>query len=212
MAPCRATSTPTPFGPPNLCADRESSWTWGVMLRRSTQHGACTASVWSTAWGAYSATTAATAARSLTTPTSLLTAITLTTVTSGVSLSARDESVEVYRAVGHHRNLHPVEPLDAGEHGVVLGSRADRRTTAPGDGTQDGRVVALRASTGEDHLTWGTADDPGHHVARFVYCGARLAGEAVRPGRVGEALGIGTAASPPPPRGTSASWPHDRGR
>ena len=74
--PDRTTSAPTPLGPPNLCADTDTSAAGVATRRRSSHAAACTASVCSTAPGACSATTAATSARSLSVPISLLAAMT----------------------------------------------------------------------------------------------------------------------------------------
>jgi hypothetical protein len=80
--PLRTTSTPMPLGPPNLCALSDIRSTCGHSRRRSSQHAACTASLWSNAAGAPARTIAAMAAMSLIDPTSLLTAITETIDTS----------------------------------------------------------------------------------------------------------------------------------
>ncbi|MEZ5298723.1 MAG: hypothetical protein R2697_21310 [Ilumatobacteraceae bacterium] len=80
------------FGPPNLCALNDMASTSGAMSRTSTQHGACTASVCNTAWGATSRTTAATAAMSEIVPTSLFTVMTLTTPTDGSAQASASRS------------------------------------------------------------------------------------------------------------------------
>ncbi len=67
-----------PLGPPNLWALSDIRSTCGHSWRRSSQHAACTASLWSNAPGASARIFVATAAMSLTDPTSLLTAMTET--------------------------------------------------------------------------------------------------------------------------------------
>ena len=124
-APPRATSTPTPFGPPNLCADSDSRSTCGVIARAgrasSRLHGV---GVQHRVRARTRRTTAATAARSVIVPTSLLTAITLTTDTSrrAPSPSRRDRHGRPCRRRRHGRRT----CLDRVQHGVVLDGGAQR--------------------------------------------------------------------------------------
>jgi len=79
VVPAFCTITPMPFGPPNLWADSDTTSVTSTMSRRSSQHAACTASLWKTAFGAASRTTRATSRIGVMLPTSLFTAITDTT-------------------------------------------------------------------------------------------------------------------------------------
>ncbi len=81
--------------------------TSGVTCRRSSQQGACTASVCSTALGAWRRTTAATAARSVTVPTSLFTAITLTTPTFGLVRNAASSASRSTAPAASQRTVWP---------------------------------------------------------------------------------------------------------
>jgi len=84
----RTKRAPTPFGPPNLCADTATRSKSAVAAARSSHWRPCTPSVCSTAPGARSRTTAATSASGEIVPTSLLTAMTETTRTDSSSASA----------------------------------------------------------------------------------------------------------------------------
>ena len=82
VVPSRTTITPTPFGPPNLCADNVNTSTCGQSVRRSIQHAACTASVCKIAFSARPRTAWDTSSILVMAPVSLLTLITETTLTS----------------------------------------------------------------------------------------------------------------------------------
>ena len=86
--PALITVIPTPFGPPNLCAESESASTSGVTSRKSIQQAACTASECKIAFGAYFRTTLATSRIGVMVPISLFTAITETTVTGLSSVAS----------------------------------------------------------------------------------------------------------------------------
>ena len=85
--PRRCIVMPIPFGPPNLCADTESTSTSFEISRKSCQQVACTASVCNTASGAFARTTLATCRNGEMLPTSLFTAITDTTPTRSLASS-----------------------------------------------------------------------------------------------------------------------------
>ena len=70
-----------PLGPPNLCAENDTTSVTVTMSRTSNQHAACTASLCSTAPFAEPRTTRATSRIGVMLPTSLFTAITDTTAT-----------------------------------------------------------------------------------------------------------------------------------
>ena len=194
FGPPRSTRTPTPFGPPNLWALSESRSTCGVISRRSSQHAPWTASVWTSASGAWRRTIRLASTTSVIVPTSLLTAITLTIDTSGpsscvVSSSSPAQRVEIDAARVVDTDDHTTVMFDRVQDGMVLGSRTHRDATAPADGTGHGHVVALGTATREHDLAGSAPDDRRHRVARLVDRPARLAGEAVRARRVGVRVG-----------------------
>jgi hypothetical protein len=72
---------------------------------------------------------------------------------------------------------------------VVLARRAERHAAVAPDGAGDRGVVALGAPAREDDLARQATDDGGDLIAGVVDGAARLAGEAMRTARVGEAIG-----------------------
>ena len=187
-APSRTASTPTPFGPPNLWALSDSRSTCGHSWRRSSQLAACTASVCTRAPGACSRTSGR-HGRQVGDGADL--------VVDGHHADDRDvvaervgERVELARgrhaSTAHHR---AGEALDGVQHGVVLRGGAHRAPAVAADGADDRRVVGFRAAPREHDLARAAADRRGDVVAGLVDRPPRVAGEAVRSARVGEALG-----------------------
>ncbi len=78
--------------------------------------------------------------------------------------------------------------LDGVQHGVVLDGRAHCHSAATIDRAEDGGVVGLGSTTGEDHLARPATEHVGDIVASLVDRLADLPGESVRTGRVGELL------------------------
>ena len=185
--PSRVARMPTPLGPPNLWALSDIRSTCGHSWRRSSQHAAWTASVCSSARGACS-THDRGDGREVVDRADL--------VVDGHHADHRDVGVEgtgervepdACRLVD--RDDRPIGPLDGVQHGMVLGRRAHGATVRlPLHGPGDGGVVALRAAAGEHDLARTAADDRGHAIAGLVDGASRVAGEAVRAARVGEAL------------------------
>ena len=87
--PSRTTSAPTPFGPPNLCPERDTSCAHSVVSRTESHGTPWIASVWSAACGAARCTRSAIAPSGWTMPVSLLTSITETTAVRASSAAAK---------------------------------------------------------------------------------------------------------------------------
>ena len=99
----------------------------------------------------------------------------------------RVELVEIDVRSGVDADDGAVVALDDLQHRVVLGGRAHGPATA--DRADDRRVVALGAAAGEHDLAWAAPDDVGDAVPCLVDGPPGVPGEAMRPARVGEALG-----------------------
>ena len=181
----RATSAPTPFGPPNLWALTLTRSTPDVRPATSSQPNACTASVCTSAAGARSRTSATTSSSGWRTPVSLLTSITDTRRT--LSSSDIGEHVEVDDAATVDGDR-PAAGRKAGlEHRWVLHRAAQDRPGARRH-AGDGEVVGLGAAAREDDLTGARSEQAGELLTGVVEGPQGGSGEGVAPGRVAVAV------------------------
>ena len=195
--PSRTTSAPIPFGPPNLCAEIETSDAPAAAAATSSHGTAWTASVCSTAAGARSRTSAATASSGWIVPTLV------------VDEHDRDdrrvvgervgERVEVDDAVprrGHppHREPLALEAVGRGQHRLVLepardhagpAARVPRGPRRP----DDPQVVGLGAAPGEDDLPGGRPELSGDRLPGLLEGVLGDPGGRVGTGGVGEPVG-----------------------
>ena len=209
--PSRTASTPTPFGPPNLWALSDSRSTCGHSSRRSSQHAACTASVWSSARGARPRTTAATAARSV---------IDADLVVDGHHADDGDVVGRAPRRARRdrpgrrRRRRRPCRRARSTAWSTAWCSAAGHTARPPWRRTAPA-IAALSLSVpppvnttspGRQPMTSATRSRASSTARRGV------AGEAVRAARVGEALGEERQHRLDRALRASASSPHGRGR
>ena len=153
--PCRTYSTPTPFGPSNLCAaiDSRSTSSWRTSI--ATYGAACTASTWITTFR-WARTRLTSSPTGWIVPTSLLASISETRIVR--SLMARVELVRIDPAIAidgqdHELEAELLEVVHRVEHRVMLdGARYESvaaRLAGPG-GTLEREVDRL-SSAGREH-------------------------------------------------------------
>ena len=181
--PSRTVSTPTPLGPPNLWALNDIMSTSGVIVRRSSQHAACTASVCNSACRGQLANEPGDGGEIG--DRADLVVDRHHADDRDIGPERRGEIVEVDLPAGVDAHDAAAEMLDDVEHGVVLG-RGTHRRAAIAQRPDDGGVVALGATSGEHDFAGQHAECGGNAIAGLVDGAASVAGEPMRTARVGE--------------------------
>ncbi len=175
--PSLATNTPTPFGPPNLCADNASRSTCGVIVRRSIQVGACTASECTTARRREPADERRRLGDRIDRADLVVDGHHRDNADGGLGRQHFAKLVEIDPARGVDADDAAAAVLDAVQHRVVFGRGADSDTAVALQCAGDGRIVALGTATGEDHLAGRTTDHLGDDVTGLIDRLARRTGQ-----------------------------------